>query len=63
MKLFMALEEKIEKDFPEVAKKILIVSEKWTAARNLYTRQGFKETGIIIDFLRRIICRRRTRSL
>lgn len=50
LRLFTALEEKIETDFPAVAKKILIVSEKWTAARNLYTRQGFKETGRIIDF-------------
>ncbi len=50
LKLFMALEEKIEKNYPNVIKKILIVSEKWTAARNLYTRQGFKETGRIINF-------------
>lgn len=50
LKLFTALEEKIENDFPQVVKKILIVSEKWTAARSLYARQGFKETGRIIDF-------------
>lgn len=50
LKLFQALEDKIDNRFPQVVKKILIVSEKWTAARNLYTKQGFKETARIIDF-------------
>ena len=50
LKLFAALEKNIENKFPQVVKTILIVSERWTAARNLYFRQGFKETGRIIDF-------------
>ena len=49
-KLFRALEEKMEQDFPFVTKKMLIVSEAWTAARNLYAKQGFKETGKIVNF-------------
>ncbi len=48
--LFSALEEKIARDYPNVAREILIVSEKWTAARHLYAKRGFTETGRIIDF-------------
>lgn len=48
--LFEALEAKIKTDFPHVIKKILIVSEEWTAARNLYSKKGFIETGRIADF-------------
>lgn len=48
--LFSALEEKIARDYPNVTREILIVSEKWTAARHLYAKRGFKETGRIIDF-------------
>lgn len=50
LRLFAALEDKIARDYPNVTKEILIVSEKWTAARHLYAKRGFKETGRIIDF-------------
>ena len=50
LQLLLSLEKEIEQKFPTVIKKILIVSEKWLAAKNLYTQQGFKETGRIIDF-------------
>lgn len=48
--MFSALEDKIARGYPNVVREILIVSEKWTAARHLYAKRGFKETGRIIDF-------------
>lgn len=48
--LFDALESHILKNFPAVSKRVLIVSEKWMAARHIYSKKGFKETGRIIDF-------------
>ena len=48
--LFQALEAKIKADFPSVKKEILIVSENWTAARGLYSKKGFIETGRIAGF-------------
>lgn len=48
--LFNALETRIEKLYPLVTKKVLIVSEKWLAAQHIYAKKGFKETGRIIDF-------------
>ncbi len=48
--LFQALEEKIKTQFPSVKKEILIVSENWTAARGLYSKKGFVETGRIEGF-------------
>ncbi len=50
LRLLTALEDKIARDYRNVVKEILIVSEKWTAARHLYAKRGFKETGRIIDF-------------
>lgn len=50
--LFQALQKRIENLFPSVGKQILIVSENWTAARSVYSRGGFKETGCIDGFFK-----------
>lgn len=48
--LLDTLEKKIAENYPKATLSVLIVSEKWTAARRLYERRGFKEKGRIIDF-------------
>ena len=50
--LFQSLQERIAKEFPSVTGQVLIVSENWTAARTLYRREGFKETGYIDGFFK-----------
>ena len=48
--LLDALEATVAEKFPNATRSALIVSEKWTAARHLYAKRGFKEKGRIIDF-------------
>lgn len=48
--LLDTLEQKIAKEYPQATQSVLIVSEKWLAARRLYEKRGFKERGRIIDF-------------
>lgn len=48
--LLDTLERKIAENYPKATLGVLIVSEKWTAARRLYEKRGFKERGRIIDF-------------
>ena len=50
--LFQSLQERIVNDFPSVTLQVLIVSENWTAARTLYSRKGFLETGYIDGFFK-----------